>query len=145
MLAHGVPVAASSAGQHISLQCTWTNGQADTHALSVSAESTDTKAENTVGHFVSPTTGPIHVDCASWGAMFIPDADNHSADVAGWVLLAAIITLTVGGALAMSELRIAFDRSRTSAPRDDDEVEGLVDVTAAHDEVVRGDGDDVAG
>ena len=127
MLAHGVPVAGSSSAHLISLQCTWTSQTTSQttsqptsralggQALTVSAESTSTKAENTVGHFVSPTTGKIGVDCAGWGSMFIPDSDDRSADLAGWALLSALVALSVGAPLAVSQLRQAWAHSRVAA------------------------------
>lgn len=130
MLAHGVPTAGSSSGQLISLQCTWTSQGTSSQALSVSAEGTSTKAENTVGHFDAPISGRIHVDCDGWGAMFIPDSNDRSVDTSGWALLIALFTLTVGGGLALSEVRLALERARASRPTDeDDEVEGFVDAT----------------
>jgi hypothetical protein len=97
----------------------------------VSAESTSTKALNTVGHFTAPTTGNIHIDCDDWGAMFVPDSDDRSADRSGWALLLAMITLTVGAGLGLSELRLARERAGQSRPpSDDDEVEGFVDPAA---------------
>jgi hypothetical protein len=148
MLAGGVPVAAANGNQTISLQCTWATGDTtDAQTLTVAAESTSTKAENTVGHFDAPITGRIHVNCDGWGAMFIPDSEDRSADWSGWALLIAIITLTVGGALALSELRLVWERAHASrTDRDDDEVEGFVDVASFggdDGEVGGGDRDDV--
>lgn len=148
MLARGVPTAGSST-QLIGLQCTWTSGATSgatsgltaNEALSVSAEDTSTKAENTVGHFVAPVGGRIHVECAGWGAMFIPDSDDRPADASGWALLVATIALTAGAALALSAIRMALERNRRSRPSDeDDEVEGFVDIAA-----VRGEDAEVGG
>ena len=162
MLAHGVPLASSQSGDLINLQCSWRTPGRDSQTLSVAAEHTDTKAENTVGHFVAPITGPVHVDCAGWGSMFIPDADNRPPDLAGWALVVSVLTLTTGAAVGLSELRLAVRRRREStggswradggrpgrewrpAPPDrswpageQDEVErpGGVDTLAAEDEV----------
>jgi hypothetical protein len=122
MLAHGVPTAASQSGSRlISLQCTLTGAGTGTQSLTVSAESTSTKAENTVGHFVAPVTGRVHVDCAGWGAMFVPDSDNRPTDWSGWALLVAVIALTIGGWLALSEIRLARERTRNAQLRADDE------------------------
>jgi hypothetical protein len=131
MLAGGVPVAASNGGQTISLQCNWTSGNTtDSQSLTVAAESTSTKAENTVGHFDGPITGKIHVTCDSWGAMFIPDSDDRSADSSGWALLAAMIALTIGAGLGLSELRMTWERAQASrAAGDDDQVERFVDLS----------------
>jgi hypothetical protein len=149
MLAHGVPAASSSAGQLISLQCTWTSpGRAGGgQALAVSAENVGTKAENTVGQFVAPIGGAIHVDCDGWGAMFIPDSDDRPLDLAGWALLVAVLSLSVGAALGLSELRRAWQRSHESRPAgDDDEVERFVDITpfvGGDREILGGDRGDV--
>jgi hypothetical protein len=119
MLARGVPVAQNGGNQTISLQCFWTPVAGERLSLDVAAESADTKAENTVGHFTAPRTGPIHVDCDGWGAMFIPDADNRPADTAGWALLVAIVALTAGAGLGLSAARTAWQR-RSELSADDD-------------------------
>lgn len=130
MIAHGVPTAPESSGRVISLQCTWQTKNTEPQGLPVAAESTTTKAENTVAHFVAPASGEVEINCDGWGAMFVPDSDDRPADLSGWALLVAVITLTVGAALGLSELRIALDRSRASrAADDDDEVERFIDVT----------------
>jgi hypothetical protein len=149
MLAHGVPAGTVNGGQSISLQCTWSMGTStDDQALTVSPESTSTKAENTVGHFDAPVTGRIHVNCDGWGAMFIPDADDRPADASGWALLVAMITLTIGAGLGLSELRMTWQRAQVSrASRDEDQVERFVDVTrfrGDNGEGGSGDRDDVA-
>lgn len=112
MLARGVPRTGGSSAQLISLQCSWSSPGARGQTLSVSAESITTKAENTVGHFVAPLSGRIHVDCDGWGAMFIPDSDDAPADASGWALWIAIVTLTAGGAVALSVARTARGSSR---------------------------------
>jgi hypothetical protein len=132
MVARGVPLQNSSNGQAISLQCSWSPGPGETRALSVQPESSDTKAENTVAHFQSPITGNLRVDCAGWGAMFIPDADNRPSDTSGWALVIAVITLTVGAGLGLSALRTTWERARQRAllagTGEEDEVQGFVDV-----------------
>jgi hypothetical protein len=127
MLARGVPIAQNRGNQTISLQCWWSPIAGERQSLDVSAESADTKAENTVGHFTAPRTGPIHVDCDGWGAMFIPDADNRPTDAAGWALLVSIVTLTVGAGLGLSAARTTWQR-KSALPADetradDDEVD----------------------
>ena len=137
--AHGVPLVAGQDGQMLNLQCTYTYGGSAPVALPVNAEGTQTKAENTVAHFIAPRTGRIHVDCDGWGAMFIPDSDDRSADTAGWALVIATIALTVGAAMALSQWRLSLLR-RSAAASEDDEVERLVDVPS-----VAGDDGEVAG
>jgi hypothetical protein len=131
MIARGVPVASSNNGQTLGLQCDWSRaGDTDTESLSISAESTWTKAENTVGRFTAPATGQIHIDCDNWGTMFVPDADDRSADSSGWALLVAMITLTIGAGLGLSEMRLTWERGQASRTAgEDDEVERFVDVT----------------
>jgi hypothetical protein len=123
MLAHGVPGRSTAGQQVLALQCTWSSAGANGTsglALDVTAESTSTKAENTVGHFVAPVTGRIHVDCSGWGAMFVPDSDDRPYDWSGLALVVAVVALTVGAALGLSELRLAMLRGRER--RADDEL-----------------------
>ena len=110
MIARGVPVAQNGGNPTISLQCWWSPVAGERQSLDVSAESSDTKAENTVGHFTAPHTGTVSVDCDGWGAMFIPDADNRPADAAGWALLTSIVALTAGAGLGLSAARTAWQR-----------------------------------
>lgn len=142
MLARGVPSADANGAQTISLDCTWSLRSGDEESLTVSPESTSTKATNTVGHFTAPVTGNVRINCSRWGAMFVPDADNRSSDTSGWALLIAIIALTVGAGLGLSELRLAWERGRSSATDGEDhEVERFVDVSGSpgQDREVRGD------
>lgn len=132
MQARGVAVASSANDQTLGLQCDWSKGPStDPQSLAVSAESTSTKAVNTVGHFVAPITGNLHIGCDDWGAMFVPDSDDRPADRSGWALLLAMITLTIGAGLGLSELRLAWERAQQSrASGDDDQVERFVDPSA---------------
>lgn len=130
MVARGVPTRTTGDQTVIALECTWSSGASDTSGarapLTASEESTDTKAEDTVGHFYAPITGAIRVDCAGWGTMFVPDSDDAPHDSAGLALLLSIILLTVGAALALSELRVSLERARALSPAavgGDDEVE----------------------
>lgn len=130
MVARGVPTRNTGGQTVVALECTWSPSAGGTSVarspLTASEESTDTKAEDTVGHFYAPITGRIGVDCAGWGAMFIPDSDDAPHDTAGLALLLAIILLTVGAALALSELRMSLERARTpsrASVGSDDEVE----------------------
>jgi hypothetical protein len=131
-------------------QCEWSVGGSGSQLLQVTAAGPDTKATNVVGTFVSPVTGDIRVDCAGWGAMYIDDADNAPADVAGWFLVLAVIALAVGAGLGVSALRMAGDEAAASArrsTREDDEIERLVHavhVRSQDEEVLDSDGDDVS-
>ncbi len=128
---HGVPTRVVNGQDVINLECMWTPvGQPGPAAagqpLDVSTEAIGTKAETTVGHFVAPESGRLRVYCASWGAVFVPDSDDRSHDWAGLSLLLALILLTVGAALALSELRIVLARPGESSAepvREDEQVE----------------------
>lgn len=124
MLARGIAVSQSQGT--IALQCDYTpQGSAASISLQVSPESSESKAETTVGTFVAPVTGDIAVKCTGWGAVFVPNSDDRPTDYAGWALLGAIITLTAGAVLGLSELRLLT--LRLSAARERDEVERVVD------------------
>ena len=131
MLAQGVPSRLTTGQEVLALQCTWSSTGADGTsglALDVTAESTTTKAEDTVGQFVAPISGRIHVDCAGWGAMFVPDSKDRPYDWAGLALLVAVIALTVGAALGLSELRLAKERARQNrADEEDDDYDNEYD------------------
>jgi hypothetical protein len=98
MLSHGI----AKLNSQLALSCDWSIGTGSPQSLPVSAEAVGTKAETKVAQFVAPVTGKIHVACDGWGAMFVPDADTGSSDPSGYFLLLSIITLTVGGVLALS-------------------------------------------
>jgi hypothetical protein len=119
MIARGVPTRNTGDQTVIALECTWSSPGDSTGTrspLTASEESDGTKAEDTVGHFHAPITGRIRIDCAGWGLMFIPNSDDAAHDWAGLALLLSIILLTIGGALALSELRGALERARTPSP-----------------------------
>ena len=102
LVKHGIPKIPAQNGTTHGLSCEWSvNGSAN-QALSISIESLDTKATNTVAHFISPVSGPISVTCDGWGRVFVPDARSGSGDASGWFLLLSIITLTAGAVLALS-------------------------------------------
>lgn len=126
-------------------QCEWSVGGSGSQALAVAAAGEFTKATNVVGTFVAPFTGDLHIDCLGWGPVFVEDADNATGDTAGWLLLLATITLTLGVALGLAALRSAGVESERSA-REDDEVERFVHavhVRSADAEVARADDGDV--
>jgi len=126
-------------------QCEWSVGGSASQALAVAAVGESTKATNVVGTFVAPYTGDIHVDCLGWGPMFLDNADGTAGDKAGWLLLLATVTLTIGVALGMAALRSSGVDSERAA-REDDEIERLVHavhVRSEDREVTRADGGDV--
>jgi hypothetical protein len=130
-------------------QCEWSSGGSPAQPLTVTAYEADTKATNAVGSFVAPVTGPVHVACTGWGAVFVDDADNAPGDVAGWLLLAGVVALTLGGGLAVSALATGSHRRASgSAASQQDQVERSVDVAVgggADDEVVGAHGRHLAG
>jgi len=143
LVAHGVPASSNV----LDLSCQWSLGNADSQALSVTPESVDTKAEATVAHFPAPLTGRVHIVCANWGVMFVPDSDDRPADTSGWFLLLSTVLLTTGGALALAALRAARLGRLSLAAREDDEIEGLVDIVKVRSEdgeVGHRDGGDIA-
>jgi hypothetical protein len=86
-------------------QCSWSPDGASAQVLAVQAESADTKAINTVGSFVSPYTGSVHIGCTGWGAVFVDDADSAGGDTAGVFLLGGVVALTLGLVLALAAAR----------------------------------------
>ncbi|MDP9094872.1 MAG: hypothetical protein M3N95_18530 [Actinomycetota bacterium] len=112
-------------------QCEWSLPGSPSQVLAATASGTDTKAVNVVATFVAPVTGDIRVDCSGWGAMYIDDADNTPADIAGWSLLLAVIALALGAGLGVSALWMASEDPARPLRRtlsDDDEIERLVHV-----------------
>ena len=105
--------------------------------MEISAERVDTKATNTVAHFVAPVSGRLHIDCRNWGTMFVPDANNRSTDVAGAFLVAAIVLLTIGAGLGLSALR-SGGRERSDGSggptSEDEEIQRLVHVVKVRSE-----------
>ena len=132
----GVDAILARGGLLTSPQCEWSTSDSSAQALTVTAYDTNTKAINTVGTFIAPVTGDIHIACAGWGPVFVDDADDAPSDVAGWMLFAGIVCLTVGVGLAISAMRAGSDaRASERAAREHDQVEGRVDVAAADGEV----------
>ncbi len=126
-------------------QCDWSVDGSASQALPVAAAGEFTKATNVVATFIAPYTGDLHVTCLGWGPMFLDDADSTPGDPAGWLLLLATVTLTVGIALAMAALHSSGIDSERAA-REDDDIERLVHdvhVRSADIEVTRPDGGDV--
>jgi hypothetical protein len=141
----GVKALAAQGADVTAPQCSYTPAGRSSSGLTVQAAGADTKATNTVATFVSPVSGVVHVDCLGWGPMFLDDAAGSAPDYAGWLLLLATISLTLGTALGVASIRaIGTDSER--AAREDDEIERLVHavhVRSEDDEVARRDGGDV--
>jgi hypothetical protein len=126
-------------------QCEWSVDGSASQALTVAAAGQGTKAVNVVGTFVAPYTGNLHVDCLGWGPMFLDDAAGSAPDYAGWLLLLATISLTLGIALGVASVRAIGTDSKRAA-REDDEIERLVHavhVRSEDNEVPGRDGGDV--
>jgi hypothetical protein len=107
-LARGIAQVPGSNGAaaHLALDCTWTTGGSAGQALPVVAEQVDTKAINTIGTFIAPVTGVLRVSCSGLGAMYVAGAGG--GDPAGWLLLGAVLALTLGAGLGLSALRTAL-------------------------------------
>jgi hypothetical protein len=127
--------------------CAWSVDGSASQALTATASGTSTKATDVVATFIAPYTGKIRVDCIGWGAMYIDDADDTSADTSGWFLVFAVAALTLGVGLGLAALRSATELPAGSgAAGDDDEVERFVHavhVRSQDGEVGRDDGEDV--
>jgi hypothetical protein len=118
-----------------SAQCSVTPDGGVEVPLAVTVLSNDVRPTNALANFVSPISGRVHLDCGSWGAVFVDDSDDSGWDYAGlWLVLAAIF-LTAGVALGLSALY-------TRTARQDEEIERRLRV-GAHHEVGPGDADDV--
>jgi hypothetical protein len=102
LLSHGISQISGANGNQPALTCQWSIGGSASQSLVVSPESVGTKAETTVASFTAPASGEIAVSCDGWGRMFIPDAESGSSDPSGYFLLLSMITLTIGGSLALS-------------------------------------------
>jgi hypothetical protein len=123
-----------------SAQCSVSQNNGLDVALTVTVLSPDVRPTNALGSFIAPVSGRVHVDCGSWGAVFVDDSDDSSWDFAGlWLVLTAIF-LTAGVALGLSAL---YARSEGRAARENDEVERRIGVGGAHHEVGPGDAGDV--
>lgn len=90
------------------LRCTLTAGDATPLPLALNAEPDGSRATNVIASFTAPFTAPARVDCAGWGSVFVDDAEDSAADIAGWFLLAAIVALTLGSGVGLSAVRARF-------------------------------------
>jgi hypothetical protein len=87
------------------LTCTYTQAGGTAQQLKISALGADTRTTHAVATFVSPVSGPIHIECpALINGAFVDDSVHGSADPAGLFLLLATIALAVAVALGMSFL-----------------------------------------
>jgi hypothetical protein len=148
------------------LTCDWQPATGPARDLAVSTVPVRTDLTNVLGTFVAPAGGQIRITCARLGPMFVDDADDARADVAGWLLLLATAALTAGGVLCLRAYAARGERSpagsaragstragdtaagggSAGAAREDEQVERLVRIVhlrALDDEVVDTDGRDI--
>jgi hypothetical protein len=85
-------------------QCSVTQPSGVTKNLSVTPLSDDVRPTNAIATFVAPFSGPVHLDCGQWGAVYVDDADNSQWDYAGLFLLLTAICLTLAVAFGLSAL-----------------------------------------
>lgn len=71
-------------------------------ALRLTAETSSTKAVDTIASFQAPFTGPAHLRCGGLPAVYV---EGVGSDPSGWLLVLATIALTIGVALLLSGLR----------------------------------------
>ena len=116
--------------------CSLSRDGASPMTLTVTPLSADVRPTNAVATFVSPLSGRVHLDCGSWGAVYIDDSDDSAWDFSGLFLVLAALFLTAGVALGLSALY-----ARTA--RDDHEIERGVGVGGGRHEVGGGDADDL--
>jgi hypothetical protein len=87
------------------LQCTAARAGQAPGPLEVTAETTDTKATDRIGSFVSAISGDVRVQCTGIGPVFIDNAAGASYDWSGvWIVLASVL-LAIGLPLTLSGLR----------------------------------------
>lgn len=113
--------------------CSLSQPSGVTENLTVTPLSNDVRPTNAIATFVAPLSGPVHIDCGPWGAVYIDDADNTGWDYAGLFLLLTAICLTLAVALGLSALYA----------RHGHKVGGSVGVEAGDDEVGRDEDSDV--
>jgi hypothetical protein len=113
----GVDEVANRGADLKALGCTYTTpDNSDLQPLDVTPIE-DGRTTHAVATFNSPITATVHVQCAALTKTFVDDADNGSADVAGFFILMCTITLTAGVALGLSVLYRRQPRvSRGSRP-----------------------------
>jgi len=117
-------------------QCSITPSSGGPVQLTVTVIPQDVRPTNALATFTSPLTGQAHLDCGTWGAVYVDDSDDSSWDFAGLFLVLTAVFLTLGVALGLSAL---YARSA----RDDEEIERRIGFLGSDHEVGPGDSDDV--
>jgi hypothetical protein len=131
LLARGVPRSSRNA---VLPDCVWSIGNSDAQTLTVTGESADTKAVNTFAHFEAPISGRLHISCARWGTVFVPDSDDRPSDTAFWYLALSVLLLSVGLPLTFALLRSAFAARSATASAEDEELQSYVDILGGWDD-----------
>lgn len=127
--------------------CSWSLGSSDVwQPLTVTPLSEDVRPTHAVATFIAPASGPVRIDCAEWGAVYVDDADNSGWDYAGLFVVLTALCLFLCVALGASALYARSSHSaRAHRSGDGDEVESRVDILHGHGEVSGSDAGDVAG
>ncbi len=92
-----------------SAPCDWRQSGGASSPLQLKAEDAGSKATNVVASFVAPVSGPITISCDGWPGIYIDNADDAGFDRSGFLLLLAMVLLTLGVGLGLSELRRATE------------------------------------
>ena len=85
------------------VQCTFSQDGGAASTLGITTL-TDSRTVHAFATFVGPVTGKISIACNGVPALFVDDADDVSSDPAALFVLLATICLTLGTALALSQL-----------------------------------------
>ena len=92
------------------IQCTF--GQDGSSSTLGITPLTDSRTVHAFATFVGPLTGDISVSCNGVPLLFVDDADNVPSDPAALFVLLATICLTLGTAVALSQL---YRRAKAAA------------------------------
>lgn len=114
----GVPAERRAFVTPATLRCTATSASQGALRLVVRPEVSSTKAINQIGTFTAPVSGRFAVRCAGLSDVFVDDAADAPGDRAGFLLVLAVIALTIGAPLTLSVLRRSVTR-----PREQEQIE----------------------
>lgn len=105
------------------LTCTSTATDGATTPLTVTAETADSRATHAVAKFVAPATAVVTIACTGGAvgdrAVFVDDADDAGADLAGWLLLLCVVCALVGVGLVMGAIYRRSGAQRVSGVTDE--------------------------
>lgn len=99
------------------LHCTIAQTGQPPRALQLTAESSDSKANNQIATFVSAVSGDVQIRCTNIGAVYVDNAADASFDWSGLWLVLASLSLVIGLPLTLSLLRGTTRRAPESAAR----------------------------